>query len=99
MNFSITPENFLRDVGAEFKRRDRWLSLKICPFCGGGRSGDKYSFSVHVQDGNYFCHRAKCEAKGSFWKLIEFYGRNPRDYRGEQEFQPKTKKKRFIYGK
>lgn len=100
MNWNVTPEQFLNEVGAKFKRRDRWLSLQICPFCHGGDHGDKFSFSVHVVDGNYFCHRTKCAAGGSFWNLIEFYGKNPRDYRGEQIFQPKKKKKKnFIYGR
>ncbi|MET0753610.1 MAG: hypothetical protein ABWZ66_09560 [Pyrinomonadaceae bacterium] len=98
MIYNITPEQFLNEVGASFVRRVRWLSLKICPFCYGGSSGEKYSFSVHIQDGNFFCHRNKCGERGNFWKLIEFYGRNPRDYRGESDFKPKKKKKKYMYG-
>lgn len=96
MTFDITPEQFLNEVGAQFVKRTRWLSLKICPFCDGGDRGEKYSFSVHKTDGNYFCHRNKCGARGSFWKLIEHYGRNPRDYRGNA---PQPKKKKFMYGR
>ena len=98
MTFNITPEQFLNDVGAVFTKRARWLSLKYCPFCDGGNSGEKFSFSVHISDGNYFCHRNKCGERGSFWKLIETYGRNPRDYRGDELFRPK-KKKKYMYGR
>lgn len=96
-NFRITPAEFLREIGWNFKPRREWLSLKNCPFCGGGNSRDVFTFAVHSIDGNFFCHRSKCGESGSFWKLIELNNRNPRDYLGErQEFK---KKKNFIYGK
>lgn len=99
ITFRVTPEEFLREIGLAFKRRHKWLTLRICPFCDGGRLRDAYSCSVHITDGNYFCHRAKCGAGGSFWAFIESQGRNPRDYLGERIKRPSRNKKRFIYGR
>lgn len=97
LKFKITPEEFLREIGVQYKRREKWLSLRICPFCYGGHSEEKYSLSIHIRDGNFFCHRAKsCGERGSFWKLIESFGNNPRDYL-ERQFG-KSKKKRKLYG-
>lgn len=93
--FLVKPAEFLTDLGWKYTRRGVWLVLKVCPFCDGGYSNDVFTFAVHSQDGNYFCHRAKCGVKGSFWKLIESQGKEPRDYREKA----KTKKKRFIYGR
>lgn len=97
-SFTISPSEFLSEIGWRFSRRGSWLSVKRCPFCGGGYSGDVFTFAVHSADGNYFCHRTKCGARGSFWSLIESQGKNPRDYTGTS-FAPKQTKKRFIYGR
>ena len=37
-------------IGAEVKEKGNELFFKSCPQCGGGTSGDKYTFSV-----NLFC--------------------------------------------
>lgn len=102
INFFITPADFLRSVGAEFKTGSKWLRFTRCPFCDGGGSGDVMTFIVHAADGNFSCSRSKCGESGSFWKLIEFYGRNPRDYSDSSSPAQKTqrkKKKGFIYGR
>jgi hypothetical protein len=94
MSFSITPSQFLSEIGWTAQKRGNWLTLKRCPFCSGGESGDAFTFAVHAADGNYFCHRSKCGQKGNFWKLIEETGRNPRNYWGKER---QTQKKRYLY--
>lgn len=101
--FNITPENFLRDLGLSFGKSGKFLTFRYCPFCSGGTSRDQLTFIVHALDGNYSCSRSKCGMRGSFWKLIEFYGRDPRDFRVDSP-APKTqakkaRKKGFIYGR
>lgn len=91
MSWNIKPGQFLTSLGWKFSRRGVWLTTKECPFCKGGESGDAFTFAVHSQDGNYFCHRSKCGEKGSFWKLIEESGQNPRNY------WEKEKKKKYLY--
>lgn len=98
ISFNITPADFLREIGWQFKLRGEWLSLKYCPFCQGGSSRDVFTFAVHKLDGNFFCHRSKCGMSGNFWKLIELNNRNPRDYIGERQ-QSKKRQKKYIYGK
>ncbi len=99
--FTITPAEFLDRIGWQFKKRGNWLSLKICPFCEGGRSGDQFTFVVHAADGNYSCQRSKCGASGSFWRLMETRQYNPRDFLTEGDKKPKNRKrkKKFVYGK
>lgn len=95
MNWKITPEEFLREIGADYKKRGKWLTLRNCIFCDGAEDGDSFSLCVHVTDGNYFCHRAKsCGERGSFWKLIQSFGREPREYLGERRST-----KNFVYGR
>jgi hypothetical protein len=95
-NWTTTPAEFLREIGAVFKKRGKWLQISSCPFCGGGGSSDKYSLNVHETDGNFFCHRSKCGMRGSFWKFIELNNRDPKDYLSERR---KSTKKRYIFGK
>lgn len=99
--FTITPEELLRRLGWQFVRRRNWLSLKTCPFCGGGRSGDRHTFVVHAEDGNYSCQRSKCGASGSFWRLMETQHFNPREFlTGDAKGRNRgARKKKFVYGK
>lgn len=100
ITFSLSPAEFLRQIGWQFKPRGKWLSLKICPFCDGGRSGDQNTFIVHAADGNFSCSRSKCGTSGNFWKLIESQGMNPRDFLADGAKPKKSKqRKKFVYGK
>lgn len=96
MRFTITPAELLAELGWANKKRGNWLTMKKCPFCGGGEGGDAFTFAVHGTDGNFFCHRSKCGMRGSFWGLLETVGRNPREYFEKDGTKAKTKKK-FIY--
>lgn len=97
LNWRITPTEFLNEIGLSFKIRGNWLQLQNCPFCDGANYGDSFSFNIHKADGNFFCHRQKsCGEKGSFWKLIELFNRNPKDYFGER-LSHKQKKKRYRF--
>jgi hypothetical protein len=79
--FTITPEELARRAGWRYKvRSSKWLDVARCPFCRGGEHGDEHTFIIHRTDGNYACLRSKCGARGSFWKLIEHAGFNPRDF-------------------
>lgn len=102
IEFSITPEDFLREIGWSFSKRGSWLSLKNCPFCSGGQHRNVFTFAVHSVDGNYFCHRTKCGEKGNFWNLIQSQGKDPKQYLadGGKGKKPKKKgKKKYIYGR
>jgi hypothetical protein len=93
--FSMTPMQFLREVGVDFKEKVHWLSVKTCPFCLGGDHGDVFSFAVHKEGGNFSCSRTKCGKRGTFWGLLLHYGYNPRKYIKYED--GKVKRKRFTY--
>lgn len=101
MKYSITPKDLLDSEGVKYKVHGNFYSVLICPSCQGGSSKAKYTFGVHAEDGNYFCLRATCGFKGSFWSLLEFYGKNPKSFmvKGSDPIPPKLKKKGFVYGK
>jgi hypothetical protein len=95
LEFSITPAELLREVGWEYSKKGKWLLMKHCPFCGGGDHADKFTFIVHEQDGNFTCSRSKCGNSGSFWKLLELHGQDPRNFLDKSKKQ--TKKKKWMY--
>lgn len=95
--YSITPEQFLREVGVEFKTKMNWLSVKTCPFCGGGDRGDILSFTMHKVDGNYVCKRTKCDARGTFWGLMLYFNYDPKKYVISDDRQQTKTRERFTY--
>ena len=66
VEYSIRPDELPKDAGWEFRPRQTWHDVKVCPFCGGGDHKDLHTFAVHAADGNYDCHRAGCGQRGSF---------------------------------
>lgn len=98
MSWNIRPAEFMRVLGWTPKTRGQWLTIKRCPFCGGGSHQDPYTFAVHSTDGNFFCLRSTCGERGNFWKLIESAGRDPREYWVKEKTQTTTKTKRWRYG-
>jgi hypothetical protein len=90
--WNVTPAGFLGQIGLKFKAKKEFLALEFCPFCKGGDHNDKGTCIVHATDGNYTCCRASCGERGSFWKLIESQGLDPRDFRGEGVFTPRKNK-------
>ncbi len=82
ITFTITPEQFCRERGWDFKLKRGQLQVRYCPFCGGGRSRTKWSFALNAKHGAYSCFKGGClaNAGGSFWNLLEHAGYNPTDY-------------------
>lgn len=102
MKFNITPSEVLQQLGWKYKQKGNWLVLPHCPNCQGGEHRDIGTFAVHAMDGNFFCHRAKCGYRGTFWGLLLSIGEDPKEYLISDESypkRPKTEKKRgYIYG-
>lgn len=97
VNFTIRPIELLGRAGWPFKKRGKWIDLIRCPVCDGGNNGDKHTFGVHEEIGNFICLRSSCGVSGNFWKLIEMAGMDPRDHIGG--YERKKKKRGFVYGK
>lgn len=50
------------------------IRAEICPFCKGGDSEDRYTFSVNTQTGGFYCFRGSCSAKGGIEQLASYFG-------------------------
>ena len=74
-------------IGAEVKEKGNELFFKRCPKCGGGTSGDKYTFSINLESGAFKCFRASCDYHGHFVELARDFG-----FRLEDDSQNKYRK-------
>lgn len=83
-------ESYLREKNLSFRRRGAKAECKVCPFCNGGDSQDKYTFVVFLDEsgGNFKCMRGKCGVSGTFWALASHFGDDPKEFY-EREFVPK----------
>lgn len=83
-------ESYLREKGLSFRRRGAKAECKICPFCTGGDSQDKYTFVVFLDEsgGNFKCMRGKCAASGSFWQLAERFNDDPKEFYEKRDLRP-----------
>ena len=56
-------------LGAETVNKGNEIQFKYCPYCNGGTSRDRYTFSVSLESGAFNCKRAKCGQSGAFVQL------------------------------
>lgn len=61
--------NFVRASGIEAKKRGDELQFLTCPYCRGGRSGDKGTFSINLTTGQFKCLRSSCSVAGNMLTL------------------------------
>ncbi len=50
------------------------LFFQYCPYCHGGQSRDKNTFSVNLQTGTFHCFRSSCGRSGHFVELARDFG-------------------------
>ena len=60
---------FANEQGIKCKPRGDELQLYDCPYCHGANHGDKYKFSINLNDGRFKCLRASCGAHGNMITL------------------------------
>jgi hypothetical protein len=82
INWKITPDELVRQRGWQSRRRGQEIEIRYCPYCGGGRSRDKWKFAINSQTGQFKCMKGSCPAAvgGGFWDLLEASGLNPVDF-------------------
>lgn len=61
-------------IGTDTREHGKELEWKYCPYCNGGDHGDKWTFSVSKETGQFICQRASCDAKGAFVQLARDFG-------------------------
>ena len=86
----ITPEEFARRHFGEYRIKGNEIQPRLCPFCRGGKKGDKYTFAMNAKTGVFNCKRGKCGVTGTFYKLLLEFGEvNEMPY----EYRPQPKKR------
>lgn len=86
----ITPEEFARRHFGEYRVKGNEIQPRLCPFCRGGRKGDKYTFAMNAKTGVFNCKRGKCGVTGTFYKLLLEFGEvDEMPY----EYRPQPKKR------
>lgn len=65
--FAIEQRAVTRQDGDE-------LLFKYCPYCGGGKSRDKYTFSINLVNGAHNCKRSSCGKTGNMISLHREFG-------------------------
>lgn len=65
---------FARSICAETKEKGKELFFKHCPYCHGGQSNDKNTFSINIENGTFKCFRVSCGKQGHFVELCRDFG-------------------------
>ena len=60
---------FVRVSGIQSKQRGDELQLLFCPYCRGGKNGDKGTFSISLVTGQFKCLRSSCSVSGNIVTL------------------------------
>lgn len=73
--YEFKPEDVYRFAQSyNHHKRGSELVFQYCPFCNGGSSRDKGTFSISLSTGQYECKRGSCEAKGNMLTLAQAFG-------------------------
>lgn len=67
-------DGFCSTIGGDTRERGNELEWKRCPYCDGGDHGDKWTFSVNTETGQFNCQRASCGKHGAFVQLAADFG-------------------------
>ena len=97
-----TPYEFRKEDAIEFARSMRIntrthgdeLYFQYCPYCKGGNSKDRDTFSINLKTGQFKCLRSSCGAKGNLLTISQDFdfslGREADEY-----FRPRKKYKQL----
>ena len=65
---------FARRYLGQFKQHGSEILPVYCPFCGGGKNKDKYSFAINIDKETFNCKRGSCARQGHFNQLLKEFG-------------------------
>ena len=95
--YEFNPDHafeFARSCGAKIKIKGNELHLMYCPYCHGGTSNDKYTFSINLKTGQFKCLRDSCGVTGNMITISRDFdfnlGNNVDEY-----YRPKKKYRSF----
>ena len=73
----MTPAEFAARHFPEFKQKGEEIIPTYCPLCKGGPSGDKHSFAMNINTGDFNCKRGSCGREGKFITLLKEFNEAP----------------------
>lgn len=84
--------DFAETISTEKKEKGNELFFTYCPYCNGGASKDKNTFSINLENGTFHCFRSSCGKQGHFVELARDFGFEL-DYGEEKQYRklPQTK--------
>ena len=69
-------------LNAITKTKGLELFFTYCPYCGGGSSKDKNTFSINLETGKFKCFRSGCGKQGHFVQMARDFG-YPLEFTGQ----------------
>lgn len=81
--------------GAETREKGKELFYKLCPYCLGGDSGDKETFSINLETGAFKCFRASCGKQGHFVEMARDFD-YPLNFGDEKKRYRKLRQKPLV---
>ena len=63
--------DFSRSSGIAAKQKGEELQFLSCPYCRGGRNGDKGTFSINLRTGQFKCLHSSCSVSGNMVTLAK----------------------------
>lgn len=93
---------FAQSQSCETRERGDELEFRLCPYCGGGRHSDKWTFSVNLRSGAFKCLRDSCGKQGHFVELCRDFNyplrcEVPRSYRRLPQKSPESRDEAVAY--
>ena len=89
MGYELKPSDvydLARVLDADVHEKSGELFFTYCPYCRGGESRDKNTFSVNLTSGAFKCFRSGCGKAGHFVELA-------RDFHYHLDFGDTTRRK------
>lgn len=62
---------FKNHIGASAHLKGNELTFVVCPYCRGGKSKDRDTFSINLLTGQFKCLRASCDVQGNMLTLAK----------------------------
>lgn len=70
----MTPIDFAQKHLGQYRTKGAEIIPVYCPFCKGGKSHDKHTFALNVDNFTYNCRRGTCGVAGTFRQLLDEFG-------------------------
>lgn len=90
---------FVRVSGIQSKQRGDELQLLFCPYCRGGKNGDKGTFSISLVTGQFKCLRSSCSGGSRITYIVsprKVYEVTGHVWRGKEALKKKNKTDEHI---